>query len=94
MERAIDNRTGIGGYRVRTRCIAAIGRASGDPTLRCAPRGAKFLHQLCESVRFQINFRKEVSPRLLIPLDVGPPQTGDKSLNMTQWQPKLVRDRG
>jgi hypothetical protein len=82
VQRAVDDGSRVCERHVRFDCDAGVARASYQERL----------HQLREPIRFQINLRKEVIPCLFVPFDVRPEQTGDESLDMTQREPKVMRD--
>jgi hypothetical protein len=52
------------------------------------------LHHLGQTVSLQINLRKEIAACLVVPLDISPAQACDETLDVTQRQPKIVRNRG
>jgi hypothetical protein len=76
---------------IRIWFVAAVRRASSQPTLHFAPRGAQFIDQLREPIRFQVNLDQELLPRVVIPLDVSSAHAGDESLDVAQRQPEFMR---
>src|SRR5258708_23008458 len=50
------------------------------------------VNKLGEAIGFHLDLRQELTPRLVIPLDVGSLQAGDESFDVTRRQAQLMRD--